>query len=128
MAARKNKTKKRVKVEWIDDGKPVDLTVSKGELKNATYIVRVTNDNNRPVRADKAWISRQRRKGLINYGKASIESKLNGITRVSFVYRTNKIYENEEDVQVKVRIKVDGHLDGLSNYVPYKEKILPSND
>ena len=127
MPSTKKSSKKRVKVEWIDKGKPVDLTISKGELKNATYILRVTNDNNRPVRADKAWISRHRRKGLINYGKASIESKLNGITRVSFTYRTNKIYKNEEEIQIKVRIKVDGHLDGLSDYVSYKEKILPDD-
>ena len=123
MTTRKKSSKKRVNVDWIDKGIPVDLSISKNEVKNAVYIVRVTNDNNRPVRADKAWISRQRRKGLINYGKTSIESKLNGMTRISFNYRTNKIYENEEDVQVKVRIKVDGHLDGLSDYVPYKEII-----
>ena len=127
MSAQKN-TKKRVKVEWVDKGKPTDLTISKGEEKSATYILKVITDDNRPIRADKAWISRQRRKGLINYGKASIESKRNGITHVSFDYRTNKIYENEEDVMVKVRIKVDGHLDGLSDYVSYKEKILPQND
>ncbi len=127
MSAQKN-TKKRVKVEWVDDGKPADLTISKGKEKNATYILKVTTDDNRPIRADKAWISRQRRKGLINYGKASVESKRNGITHVSFDYRTNKIYENEEEVMVKVRIKVDDHLDGLSDYAPYKEKILPPND
>ncbi len=123
MSAQKKSSKKRLNVDWIDKGMPVDLSISKGEMKNAVYIVRVTNDNNRPVRADKAWISRQRCKGLINYGKASIESKLNGITRVSFNYRTNKIYKNEEEVQVKIRIKSDGHLDGLSVYVPYKEII-----
>jgi len=127
MSAQKNKTKKRVKVEWDEDGKPMDLTISKGELKNAAYILRVTTDNNRPIRADKAWISRRRRKGLINYGSASIESKRNGVTHVSFDYRTNKIYENEEDVLARVRIKVDGHLDGLSDYESYKEKVLPSN-
>ena len=128
MASQKNKTKKRVKVEWVDKGKPVDLTISKGELKKTTYIVRVTDDINRPVRADEACISRQRRKGLINYGIASIESKRNGITRVSFSYRTNKIYENEEDVQARVHIKVDGHLAGLSDYVPYKKKVLTPTD
>ena len=124
MAVRKNKTKKRVKVEWVDKGKPVNLSISKGELKKTTYIVRVTDDNNRPVRADEACISRQRRKGLINYGIASIESKRNGITRVSFSYHTNKIYENEENVQARVRIKADGHLAGLSDYALYKEKVF----
>ena len=127
MSAQK-KSKKRVQVEWVDKGKPADLTISKGEEKNVTYILKVTTDDNRPIRADKAWISRQRRKGLINYGKASIESKRNGITHVNFNYRTNKIYQNEEVVMVKVRIKVEGHLDGLSDFVSYKEIILPPND
>ncbi len=124
MSTRKNK--KRVKVEWVDKGKPADLTIKKGEEKETTYIVRVTTDNNRPIRADKAWISRQRRKGLINYSRASVESKRNGITHINFSYRTNKIYENEEEVFAKVRIKVEGHLDGLSEYLPYKEIILPA--
>ena len=122
MTARKN-SKKRLKVEWVDKGKPVDLAISKGELKKTTYTVRVTNDINRPVRAYEACISRQRRKGLINYGAASIESKINGVTRVSFSYRTNKISENEEVVQARVRIKADGYLAGLSDYAPYKEKV-----
>jgi len=126
MSTRKNKIKKRVKVEWVDKGKPTDLTISKGELNSTTYIVRVTNADNRPVRAVKAWMSRQRRKGLINYGNASVESKRNGITRISFNYHTQKIYENEENVLVKVRVKVDGYLDGLSDYLPYKEIILPA--
>ncbi len=128
MAARKSKTKKRVKVEWVDDGKPVDLTIRKGESKKVTYIVRVTDNNNRPVRADEAKISRIRKKQLINYSGASIESKLNGITRVSFTYSTNKDYENEDDAQAKVRISVEGHLDGLNEFLPYKEKVFSPND
>jgi len=37
-------------------------------------------------------------------------------------------HENEEEVFAKVRIKVEGHLDGLSEYLPYKEKILPEKN
>ena len=118
--------KKRVNVEWIDDGRPVDLIISRGEVKTATYIVRVTDSNNRPKRADEAWISRIRKKQLIDYSQASIESKLNGITRVSFTYHTNNIFENEDDAQAKIRISVEGHLDGMSDYLPYKEEVLPA--
>ena len=131
MARRGSKTKKpkrRLKVEWVDDGKPMDLTITKGESKNATYIVRVTDSNNRPVRADEAWISRIRRKQLIDYSGATVEAKRNGIAYVSFTYRTNKDYEDEDDAQAKVRMSAEGHLDGLNEFAPYKEKVLSPTD
>ena len=114
----------QLSVTWCDDGMPADLVAAKGELKTAVYKLKVTGEDGRAAKAADFSFSRVRQKALITYEHERMEPLTAGVVKITFTYRTDRIYAEEDDVKVRVRISADGYRDGISPPAAYKERVL----